>query len=381
MYCKLVEHVPGQPVRNPQCRICNQNSTNPNQRHPITNAIDGKNTWWQSPSIKNGIEYHYVTITLDLQQVFQIAYVIVKAANSPRPGNWILERSLDDIEYKPWQYHAVTDTECLTLYNIYPRTGPPSYAKDDEVICTSFYSKIHPLENGEIHISLINGRPSADDPSPELLEFTSARYIRLRFQRIRTLNADLMMFAHKDPREIDPIVTRRYYYSVKDISVGGMCICYGHARACPLDPATNKSRCECEHNTCGDSCDQCCPGFHQKPWRAGTFLTRTECEACNCHGKAEECYYDEEVARRNLSLNIHGKYIGGGVCINCTQNTAGINCETCVDGFFRPKGVSPKYPRPCQPCHCDPVGSLNEVCVKDEKHARRGESYSREPLG
>ncbi|XP_047413783.1 laminin subunit alpha-2 isoform X7 [Sciurus carolinensis] len=372
MYCKLVEHVPGQPVRNPQCRFCNQNSSNPYQRHPITNAIDGKNTWWQSPSIKNGIEYHYVTITLDLQQVFQIAYVIVKAANSPRPGNWILERSLDDIEYKPWQYHAVTDAECLTLYNIYPRTGPPSYAKDDEVICTSFYSKIHPLENGEIHISLINGRPSADDPSPELLEFTSARYIRLRFQRIRTLNADLMMFAHKDPREIDPIVTRRYYYSVKDISVGGMCICYGHARACPLDPATNKSRCECEHNTCGESCDRCCPGFHQKPWRAGTFLTKTECEACNCHGKAEECYYDENVARRNLSLNIHGKYIGGGVCINCTQNTAGINCETCIDGFFRPKGVSPNYPRPCQPCHCDPVGSLTEVCVKDEKYARRG---------
>nr|XP_019584999.1 PREDICTED: laminin subunit alpha-2 isoform X4 [Rhinolophus sinicus] len=372
MYCKLVEHVPGQPVRNPQCRICNQNSSIPHQRHPITNAIDGKNSWWQSPSIKNGIEYHYVTITLDLQQVFQIAYVIVKAANSPRPGNWILERSLDDVEYKPWQYHAVTDAECLTLYNIYPRTGPPSYAKDDEVICTSFYSKIHPLENGEIHISLINGRPSADDPSPELLEFTSARYIRLRFQRIRTLNADLMMFAHKDPREIDPIVTRRYYYSVKDISVGGMCICYGHARACPLDPVTNKSRCECEHNTCGDSCDRCCPGFHQKPWRAGTFLTKSECEACNCHGKAEDCYYDENVAIRNLSLNIHGKYIGGGVCINCTQNTAGINCETCMDGFFRPKGVSPNNPRPCQPCHCNSIGSLNEVCVKDEKHARRG---------
>ncbi|XP_037698911.1 laminin subunit alpha-2 isoform X2 [Choloepus didactylus] len=372
MYCKLVEHVPGQPVRNPQCRICNQNSSHPYQRHPITSAIDGKNTWWQSPSIKNGIEYHYVTITLDLQQVFQIAYVIVKAANSPRPGNWILERSLDGVEYKPWQYHAVTDTECLTLYNIHPRTGPPSYAKDDEVICTSFYSKIHPLENGEIHISLINGRPSADDPSPELLEFTSARYIRLRLQRIRTLNADLMMFAHKDPREIDPIVTRRYYYSIKDISVGGMCICYGHARACPLDPATNKSRCECEHNTCGDSCDQCCPGFHQKPWRAGTFLTKTECEACNCHGKAEECYYDENVARRNLSLNIQGKYIGGGVCVNCSQNTAGVNCETCLDGFFRPKGVSPNYPRPCQPCHCDPQGSLNEVCVKDEKHAPPG---------
>lgn len=93
-------------------------------------------------------ELHVVVVTLP--QVFQIAYVIVKAANSPRPGNWILERSLDDVDYKPWQYHAVTDTECLTLYNIHPRTGPPSYAKDDEVICTSFYSKIHPLENGEV---------------------------------------------------------------------------------------------------------------------------------------------------------------------------------------------------------------------------------------
>lgn len=35
--------------------------------------------------------------------------------------------------------------------------------------------------------------------------------------------------------------------------------------------------------------------------------------------------------------------------------------------------VSPNYPSPCQPCHCDPVGSLSEVCVKDEKYARRGE--------
>ncbi|KAJ7341923.1 hypothetical protein JRQ81_007908, partial [Phrynocephalus forsythii] len=368
MYCKLVEHVPGQPARNPQCRICDQRSRNPNLRHPITNAIDGKNTWWQSPSIQNGMEYHYVTITLDLRQVFQIAYVIVKAANSPRPGNWILERSIDGVNYQPWQYYAITDTECLTRYNIPPRTGPPSYAKDDEVICTSYYSKIHPLENGEIHTSLINGRPSADDPSPALLEFTSAHYIRLRFQRIRTLNADLMMLLHRDPSEIDPIVTRRYYYSVKDISVGGMCICYGHAKACPLNLATNRSSCECEHNTCGESCDRCCPGFNQKPWQAGTFLVKHECEACNCHGKAEECYYDQTVADKKQSLNVHGEYDGGGVCINCTQDTAGINCETCIDGYFRPMGVLPSEHKPCQPCNCYSVGSLDGTCVKDEKH-------------
>ncbi|XP_073431896.1 laminin subunit alpha-2 isoform X2 [Dendrobates tinctorius] len=373
MFCKLVEHVHGQPVRHPQCRTCDQSSLDKNLHYPIVHAINGKKSWWQSPSIKNGVEYHYVTITLDLQQVFQIAYVIVKAANSPRPGNWILERSLDGITYKPWQYYAITDSECLTRYNIAPRPGIPSYVQDDEVICTSHYSKIHPLENGEIHTSLINGRPSAEDPSPALLEFTSARFIQLRLQRIRTLNADLMMLAYSDPKDIDPIVTRRYFYSIKDISVGGMCICYGHARACPWDPKTNKSSCECEHNTCGASCDRCCPGFHQKPWRAGTFLTKHECEPCNCHRKTGECYYDQEVANQNLSLNINGIYNGGGVCVNCTENTAGINCETCVDGFYRPVWLSPSHPNPCRPCDCDPLGSLKDECVKDSKEATQSQ--------
>ena len=34
--------------------------------HPITNAIDGSNRWWQSPAISNGREYNYVSVTLDL---------------------------------------------------------------------------------------------------------------------------------------------------------------------------------------------------------------------------------------------------------------------------------------------------------------------------
>uniref|UniRef100_A0A9J7ZDZ5 Laminin subunit alpha 2 n=1 Tax=Cyprinus carpio carpio TaxID=630221 RepID=A0A9J7ZDZ5_CYPCA len=372
MYCKLVEHVPGQPVKNPQCRTCNLKSDSDYERHPIEYAIDGTNRWWQSPSIMNGMDYHHVTVTLDLKQVFQIAYVILKAANSPRPGNWILERSLDGETFMPWQYYAITDTECITRFNIIPRTGPPSYMHDEEVICTSFYSKIHPLENGEIHTSLINSRPSADDPSPMLLNFTSARYIRLRFQRIRTLNADLMTLALNDPRDIDPIVTRRYYYSIKDISVGGMCICYGHAKACPFNPYNKKFSCECEHNTCGESCDRCCPGYNQKPWMAGTFLTRHVCEKCNCHGKSEECYYNQTVADAKLSLNIHGEYEGGGVCLGCSENTGGINCQSCVDGYYRPTELHPDERWPCRPCSCDLSGSLHSACVPDESQATAG---------
>ncbi|KAM6956872.1 laminin subunit alpha-1-like, partial [Tautogolabrus adspersus] len=366
VYCKLVEHVPGRRIKNPHCPKCDANSVLTKERHPITNAIDGTNQWWQSPSIKNGQQFHWVTITLDLKQIFQVAYIIIKAANSPRPGNWILERSMDGLTFEPWQFYAVSDTECLTHYNVTPRLGPPTYKGDTEVICTSYYSKLNPLEHGEIHTSLINGRPGADDSTPDLLNFTSARYIRLRLQRIRTLNADLMTLSSSDPRDIDPIVTRRYYYSIKDISVGGMCICYGHAQSCPLDPVSKKLQCVCEHNTCGESCNECCPGYHQQPWQPGTISKGNTCEQCNCHNKAVDCFYNQTVSELSLSLNSHGVRRGGGVCINCQQNTAGINCESCADGFYRPTEVSPYSDSPCVECNCDLKGSESSVCTRDD---------------
>ncbi|XP_041824167.1 laminin subunit alpha-1 [Melanotaenia boesemani] len=366
VYCKLVEHVPGRRIKNPHCPKCDANSVLAKERHPITNAIDGTNQWWQSPSIKNGRKFHWVTITLDLKQIFQVAYIIIKAANSPRPGNWVLERSLDGETFLPWQFYAISETECLSRYNITPRLGPPTYKTDTEVICTSYYSRLNPLEHGEIHTSLINGRPGADDLTSDLLNFTSARYIRLRLQRIRTLNADLMTLSSHDPRDIDPIVTRRYFYSIKDISVGGMCICYGHAQSCSLDDVTKKLQCVCEHNTCGESCNECCPGYHQQPWEPGTISEGNTCEKCNCHNKTEDCFYNQTVSELSLSLNSQGVRRGGGVCISCQQNTAGINCETCRDGYYRPPEVSPYADFPCVECSCDLRGSKSSVCSRDD---------------
>lgn len=60
---------------------------------------------------------------------------------------------------------------------------------------------------------------------------------------------------------------------------------------------------------------------------------------CNCHGKAEECHFNQTVADLSLSLDIHGQRRGGGVCVGCRDYTAGINCETCMPGFYRPAGV------------------------------------------
>lgn len=182
-------------------------------------------------------------------QEYQVAYIVIRAANSPRPGTWVLEKSLDGLSFTPWQYYATTDSECMRVFGVPATVGVPKFERDDEVICTSYYSKLNPLENGEIHTSLVNGRPGSNHTSVELQDFTRARFVRLRMVGLRTLYADLMVINRRDGK-LDHSVTMRYFYSISDISIGGQCICYGHAESCPPEQVHGQFRCECRHNTC-----------------------------------------------------------------------------------------------------------------------------------
>uniref|UniRef100_A0A8C9N7H9 Laminin subunit alpha 3 n=1 Tax=Serinus canaria TaxID=9135 RepID=A0A8C9N7H9_SERCA len=344
LFCKLVGGPAAAPLgRAIQGQFCDYcNAADPSKAHPITNAIDGTESWWQSPPLSMGLKYNEVNVTLDLGQLFHVAYILIKFANSPRPDLWVLERSVDfGKTYTPWQYFAYSRADCLERFG---KEANLPVTRDSDVLCTTEYSRILPLENGEIVVSLVNGRPGAKNftYSPGLQEFTKATNIRLRFLRTNTLLGHLISKAQRDPT-----VTRRYYYSIKDISIGGRCVCHGHAEVC------NPKSCECQHNTCGETCDHCCPGYNQKQWQPATAGSTNICEPCNCHGHATDCYYDADVEWHRASLNIHGHYEGGGVCINCQHNTAGINCEKCAKGYYRPYGVPVRAPDGCIPCSCN----------------------------
>lgn len=95
-------------------------------------------------------------------QIYRVVYISIKSAYSPRPGTWILERSLNGKEYEPWQYFARNDKECFEKFRVSAKKGKPHYSADVEVICTSFYSRLTPLENGEVsHIFYQKSKPSA----------------------------------------------------------------------------------------------------------------------------------------------------------------------------------------------------------------------------
>ncbi|XP_049683277.1 laminin subunit alpha-3 [Accipiter gentilis] len=352
LYCKLVGGPAAAPLgRAIQGQFCDYcNAADPSKAHPVTNAIDGTERWWQSPPLSMGLKYNEVNVTLDLGQLFHVAYIIIKFANSPRPDLWILERSVDfGRTYTPWQFFAHSKADCLEHFG---KEANLPVRRDSDVLCTTEYSRILPLENGEIVVSLVNGRPGAKNftYSSSLREFTKATNIRLHFLRTNTLLGHLISKAQRDPT-----VTRRYYYSIKDISIGGRCVCHGHAEVCNAKSADNQYQfqCECQHNTCGETCDHCCPGYNQKQWQPATAGSTNTCEPCNCHGHATDCYYDADVDHRRESLNIHGHYEGGGVCINCQHNTAGINCEKCAGGYYRPYGVPARAPDGCIPCSCN----------------------------
>uniref|UniRef100_A0A3Q1AX50 Laminin subunit alpha 3 n=1 Tax=Amphiprion ocellaris TaxID=80972 RepID=A0A3Q1AX50_AMPOC len=353
LYCKLVGGpTTGLPTQNIQGQFCDYcNSIDPNKAHLVTNAIDGTERWWQSPPLSRGMGYNMVNVTLDLRQLFHVAYVLIKFANSPRPDLWVLERSVDNGRtFTPWQYFAHSKRECIESFGKQPNAR---IINDDDQLCTTEYSRIVPLENGEIVVSLVNGRPGSRNftYSPVLQDFTKATNIRLHFLRTNTLLGHLISKAQRDPT-----VTRRYYYSIKDISIGGRCVCHGHAQVCGggrNQDNPSRFQCECQHNTCGESCDRCCPGFNQKPWRAATVDSPNECQPCQCFSHAFDCYYDPEVEKMGASLDTFGRYDGGGVCINCQHNTAGVNCEKCLEGFYRPFGVPPESPTGCTPCSCD----------------------------
>uniref|UniRef100_A0AAQ5Y5K7 Laminin subunit alpha-5 n=1 Tax=Amphiprion ocellaris TaxID=80972 RepID=A0AAQ5Y5K7_AMPOC len=351
LYCKLVggpvSGDPSQTIQGQYCDICSQGDSD--RAHPITNAIDGTERWWQSPPLSRSTEYNEVNVTLDLGQLFHVAYVLIKFANSPRPDLWVLERSIDSgLTYQPWQYFASSKRDCIERFG---QSTIERINHDDDVICTTEYSRIVPLENGEIVVSLVNGRPGAMNfsYSPVLREFTKATNIRLRFLRTNTLLGHLMGKALRDPT-----VTRRYYYSIKDISIGGRCVCNGHAEACnakdPNDPY--KLQCDCQHNTCGVSCDQCCPGYNQLPWKPATTYSANECEPCNCHRHTFDCYYDPDVDQKRGSLDVHGHHRGGGVCLNCQHHTTGVNCERCIPTYYRSADHPIDSPLACSPCDC-----------------------------
>lgn len=279
---------------------------NNNTHHVSLLNDDDFTTWWQSEA---GIAPVNVTISLD---GLRAALLVAINFRSIQPETMVLYYSNDGgVTFTPRQYYS---SDCS-------RFGLP----DNSLLRTATDVSCITSVGGIFRVLDVGNRPEADLylDSPNLQAFSLATHIRLE---LLDWNSEVL---------------DEQYFAIAEVLVGGQeCVCNGHADACM------GSLCICQHNTTGSQCDQCLPLFNNEPWAPGTTSSANQCEMCECNNHSDNCLYDEATST--------------GLCVNCTGNTLGPQCEMCVPYFYHSQGVPLDSPSSCLSCDCNTAGVRND---------------------
>ena len=130
------------------------------------------------------------------------------------------------------------------------------------------------------------------------------------------------------------------------------CECNGHSDCKGPDQLTECIK--CHNNTMGSQCGECKPRFVGNPKDGGTC--RSCFDYCNTHSskcltQSAAILHSEEQETVTGSSNIPK-----AVCQECSNNTTGYLCESCLSGYFR---GSKDLKMPCLPCECN---GHSDVC-------------------
>lgn len=290
---------------------------NMNTRHPSLLNDDNFTTWWQSELLAALVN---ITISLD---GLRAALSVGVAFQSLQPESMVLYYSDDGGHtFSPRQYFSSNCSRFGLPNNGLLRTP-------QDVNCITSESAPFPNRITEFRVLDDGNRPEAGDYSRSALlqEFARATHIRLELVNWNTA------------------IPLEQYFAISEVIVRGQeCLCNGHADVCM------GSTCVCQHGTAGDHCESCLPLFNNKLWAPGTVSSANQCEMCECNDHASSCVY-------NTTLS-------SGVCIDCTDNTLGTQCELCSPFFYNPPGVPLDAPNACQSCDCHLPGVTdNGICV------------------
>ncbi|RZB39837.1 laminin subunit beta-1 [Asbolus verrucosus] len=165
---------------------------------------------------------------------------------------------------------------------------------------------------------------------------------------------------------------------------------HSYAERCSLDMYTKDVVCECQEGYSGSRCDVCSDNYFGNPEEPGG-----SCQACDCNekidllkpgncdphtGQCKQCLYETtgdhcEICRSGFFryaedrmceecvCHILGTNSSAGPCdptsgqCVCLPNVTGLNCDQCIPNHWKIASGEG-----CEPCNCDPQGSLRQQC-------------------
>ncbi|XP_023679312.1 laminin subunit alpha-1-like isoform X3 [Paramormyrops kingsleyae] len=119
------------------------------------------------------------------------------------------------------------------------------------------------------------------------------------------------------------------------------CQCNNHSLAC--DVLTGICQ-DCQHNTIGDHCELCAPGYYGKV--EGSV---SDCSMCSC----------PPGNKKSFSPTCHLEGMNDYRCDACEKGYKGQYCERCSPGYT---GTPTEADGRCEPCQCSSSGALHHRC-------------------
>ncbi|XP_012576215.1 PREDICTED: laminin subunit beta-4 [Condylura cristata] len=320
--------------------------------HTIENVItrfepDREKKWWQS---ENGLDH--VSIRLDLEALFQFSHLIL-TFKTFRPAAMLIERSSD--HGHTWRVFRYFAKDCAASF---PGVQSGQAQGVGDLICDSKYSDTEPSTGGEVVFKVLDPSFEIENPySPYIQDLVTLTNLRINFTKLHTLGDTLLGNNSLD----------KYYYALYEMVVRGSCFCNGHASGCGpkhsgrgdvfSPPGMVHGQCICQHNTDGPNCERCKDFFQDVPWRPAAGLQDSACRACRCNSHSDRCHF-------NMTVYLASGGLSGGVCEGCRHNTEGQHCDRCSPLFYRDPLKAISDPYACLPCECDPDGAISGgICV------------------
>uniref|UniRef100_A0A8C3F3K8 Netrin-4 n=1 Tax=Chrysemys picta bellii TaxID=8478 RepID=A0A8C3F3K8_CHRPI len=398
-YCSYSENA-DLTCKRPKCDKCNAAHTH--LAHPPSAMADSSfrlpRTWWQSAE-----DVHKERIQLDLEAEFYFTHIIM-VFKSPRPAAMVLERSQDfGKTWKPYKYFSTNCSAtfgleddvtkkgaiCTSRYSsplpctggevIYRALSPPYSAEDPYSAEAQAQLKITnlrvqllkrqacPCQGNDLNAKpqqfihyaiydfIVKGSCFCNGHADHCVPV--AGFIPVKAAGVFHVVHGRCMCKHNTAghhcQHCAPLYNDQPWQAANGKTGAPKecrsCKCNGHADMCHFDmdawlASGNRSGgvCDnCQHNTEGQHCQRCKPGFYRDLRRP--FSVPDACKSCSCHPVGS--------AMLPFSTNTFCDPSNGDC--PCKPGVAGPQCDQCMVGYW---GFGEYGCRPCDCAgSCDPL--------------------------